>query len=159
MIDTKNLPRLLDFKFIWSPSWNKTNNSYYAHVTIYLGIGEDGKYKSKKLSLQSFLMNPNNDRKIRVDHENYDTLDNREFNLRVTTNDKNLKHRNGKNSNNKSGYRNVFWSTKDERWLVVLQIEGKRKCFGRFKYNDLEKAGVLAEKMRQEHYGAFSGKN
>lgn len=95
-----------------------------------------------------------------VDHINAkNTLDNRKSNLRRTDNLHNTKNRKSKNKNNKSGYRNVFWNSKDKRWFVTLQIDGKQKCFGRFKYEDVDKAGALAEEVRKKYYKEFAGKN
>ena len=75
------------------------------------------------------LLTDTTDPDIRVDHENYDTLDNRKNNLRVTNDDKNTKNRSSKNSNNKSGHRNVSWN------------------------------GLYAEEMRQKYYGEYAGKS
>lgn len=52
-----------------------------------------------------------------IDHINNDTKNNKKSNLRKTEHVSNARNRKSKNSNNKSGFRNVFWNTKDERWL------------------------------------------
>lgn len=90
-----------------------------------------------------------------VDHKNHNTIDNRKNNLRVTRNDKNTKNRKSKNSNNTSGYRNVSWV--NNKWIVQLQIKGKNKVLGKF--DDINKAGKFAEKMRKKYYGDFAGNN
>ena len=69
----------------------------------------------------------------------------------------NLKNRKGRNSNNKSGYRNVSWD--GYKWIVQLQVNGKNTCLGRFPENELEQAGKFAEEMRQKYYGKFAGSN
>ena len=104
-------------------------------------------------------MNADASKGEKVDHIDHNTFDTRKKNLRISINEQNTKNRKGKNSNNTSGYRNVFWNSKDQRWMVVLQIDKKSKCFGRFKYDELEKAGDLAEEMRQLYYGEFAGNN
>lgn len=132
-------------------------DGYYAEICQYLGT-LNGKAKYKTLLVHRLVMKQTLTIN-KVDHKSHTTLDNRKYNLRVTVQDKNLKNRSSKNSNNKSGYRNVFWSAKDERWLVVLQVEGKSKCCGRFKLDKVNEAGALAEEMRQKYYGVFAGKS
>lgn len=151
LIDTEDLEKVRKTNLIWHGVWDIYSESYYAKATAY-------KQKPSTVSLHRIIMGVT-EKHIKVDHENYDTLDNRKYNLRVTIQDKNLKHRNGKNSNNTSGYRNVFWNKKDERWIVQLQVKSKNKILGRFKFNELEKAGEFAEEMRLKYYGEFAGRN
>lgn len=94
-----------------------------------------------------------------VDHENHDTLDNRKSNLRVIADSNNSKNRRTRNSNNKSGYRNVCWNERENKWIVQLQVNKKNTVLGRFHKEQLEEAGKFAEKMRKEIYGEFAGYN
>lgn len=92
-----------------------------------------------------------------VDHIDHDTLNNRKYNLRVVERKNNNKHRKSKNKNNKSGYRNVFWNTRESKWIVQLQINGKNTRLGKF--DNIDEAGRFAEEMRQKYYKEFKGKN
>jgi hypothetical protein len=92
-----------------------------------------------------------------VDHISHNTLDNRKENLRVVENRNNLKHRKSRNSNNKSGYRNVCWSNGEMKWLVQLQVNGKNTMLGKF--DDVHEAGKFAEEMRIIHYGKYAGRD
>ena len=94
-----------------------------------------------------------------VDHINHDTLDNTKGNLRCIPWKNNSTNRKSRNSNNKSGYRNVSWSKNENKWLVQLQINKKNTVLGKFVYEDLDKAGQFAEEMRQKYYGKFAGSN
>ena len=71
----------------------------------------------------------------------------------------NSRYREGKNSNNKSGYRNVSWSKSYNKWVVQLQVDGKNKILATFPYNELELAGKFAEEKRKELYGEYAGFN
>jgi hypothetical protein len=132
--------------------WDTHTNSYYI-------ASQNNRYDDlpQIVLLHRIIMNAKKGQYI--DHISHNRFDNRERNLRESKNEENTKNRKGKNKNNKSGYRNVFWSTGDNRWLVVLQIEGKSKCFGRFKKDEVDKAGELAEEMRQKYYKEFAGKS
>jgi len=159
IIDTEELNKLLELNITWSPCLNHPNrkgaDSYYAIANI---DGEDG--KKTTITMQTFILGTrtgDHKNKITIDHENQNTLDNRKENLRIISNTNNSKYRKSKNTNNKSGFRNVFWNTKDERWMVALQVDGKQHIFGRFKFDDLDKAGKLAEEMRQLYYKEFAG--
>lgn len=156
-IDTEDLQRLIELDYHWSVTLDPGERDYYARYTVYYK-DENNINKRKIHCLNRFIMNVTS-KDIKVDHINHKTLDNRKKNLRESSVANNTKNRHAKNTNNKSGFRNVFWSNKEERWLVVLQVNKKSKCFGRFKFEDLEKAGALAEKMRQEIYGKFAGKS
>ena len=94
--------------------------------------------------------------KIRVDHKEHNTLDNRKKNLRICTDLDNNKHRSGINKNNTSGYRNVTWDKSSNKWIVQLQINGKNKTIGKF--DNVDEAGLFAELKRKEIYGEYCGK-
>ena len=94
-----------------------------------------------------------------VDHKNHNTLDNTRANIKVIADKHNSTNRKTRNSNNKSGYRNVSWSKSSEKWIIQLQINGKNKILGYFPYEQLEEAGAFAEQMRQKYYGEYAGRN
>lgn len=79
--------------------------------------------------------------------------------LRIIEQGNNLKNRKGRNSNNKSGYRNVSWKKSENVWVVQLQINKKNTVLGKFPKDQLEEAGKFAEQMRQKYYGKFAGNN
>jgi hypothetical protein len=153
-IDLEDLEKVKEYNLSWNASWREDVKNYYAVATQYLGM-ENGKSKSKVIYLHRLIFD-NPERNIIIDHKEGDkTLDNRKSNLRVTIQDKNLKHRNGANINNKSGYRNVCWIR--NKWCVQLQVNGKNTKLGFF--DDVDEAGKFAEKMRQKYYGEFKGKD
>lgn len=133
-------------KHTWNIVFNKTNNEFYATTSIYYTT--DKGESSFPLWMSRYILNiRERNRSIHVDHINHNTLDNRKENLRMTSNSKNLRNRNGANSNNKSGYRNVSWHEHDNRWVVQLMVNGKNTIVGRFKENELDKAGEFAKEM------------
>lgn len=101
-----------------------------------------------------YIGNPNKISGVLVDHRNYDTLDNRKENLRIVQSQANTRNRSGRNSNNKSGYRNVCLVK--GKWIVQLQINGRNTKLGSF--DDVHKAGAFAKEMRNKYYGEFAGK-
>lgn len=147
MIDTEDLPKLINYEYSWSVKMHPVNKEWYTFTKV---VKEDGS-KSTTM-LQSFLLDTKGSN-IHIDHINHDTLDNRKCNLRITSVSENLRNRKGKNITNKSGYRNVCWD--GFSWIVTLRVNGKQTCLGRFK--DVDEAGTFAEKMRQKYYGEFAG--
>lgn len=155
LIDSEDLPRLIKLDYRWYVNDQPSADWPYVCSTYYV-TNKNGKKQGKVLKLHHFILGITNG--DIVDHKNNKTLDNRKNNLRVVPHDKNTKNRKGKNSNNKSGYRNV--SKRDNKWWVVqLQIEGKNTVLKKFPLDQLEEAGAYAELMRQEIYGEFAGKN
>lgn len=151
IIDTEDLEKVKSF-YKFFAYYAKHTDTYYVKAHTYLGM-VDGKPKYKDLSLQRFVMDAQEDEII--DHYNHDTLDNRKENLRRTKTIHNTKHRNGKNKNNKSGYRNVAWIKNG--WCVQISIEGKNTLLGKFE--DVHEAGKFAKKMREKYYGEFAGED
>jgi hypothetical protein len=153
-IDTEDLQKLIELNAYWNKHLEVSKSIYYIVATKYLGTDENGKHKSQHYKLHRFLLDEN-DSKIAIDHKNNNTFDNRKSNLRKTINKDNLKNRKGKNTNNKSGVRNVC--TIDGYYRIQLQINGKNKRFPE-KFTDIISAAEFAEKMRNLYYGEFAGK-
>lgn len=152
VINTYNLDKMLSYEYKWGVYFDPCTNSFYVISTAYRGMLKD-KPRYETIYLHRFLLGIT-DRKTHVDHENHNMLDNRDENLRVSSHTDNNKNRKSKNSNNKSGYRNVSWI--DGYWRVQLQIEGKNHRFPE-KFSDVDKAGAFAKEMRLKYYGNFAG--
>ena len=150
IIDLEDLERVINFPYTWFAKYNKPIDDYYAAASEY--IPELG--HSRPIHLHQFIMET---RDNHVDHINHNPRDNRKENLRVILPNENLKNRETKNRNNKSGYRNVCWEKKSKRWIVQLQVNGKNTVLKKFKEDELEEAGKYAEQMRKELYGKFAG--
>lgn len=155
LIDTEDIERLETYGYSWYSVWKPELNSYYVRSSKYKGQHPNGNSKFEMVYLHRFIMNASEGEY--VDHINHNILDNRKSNLRIIPQDKNTKHRSGKNSNNKSGYRNVCWNKTYNKWVVQLQIDGKNTILDKF--DDVHEAGKFAEDMRKKHYGKFAGKS
>lgn len=152
-VDRVAFNKIKNFPYKWVPFYNKNSNTYYGKATMYISNnGKTGTRKSIYIHrLICGVTNPND----MVDHIDHNGLNDRTSNLRVTVNKKNLEHRKGKNSNNKSGYRNV--AVIDGKFVVQLQLNGKNTKLGVF--TDVDEAGAFAEDMRQKYYGKYAGKS
>lgn len=106
--------------------------------------------------LNRWILNQSqHNRQIVVDHINHNTLDNRKENMRITYIANNNRNKNGRNKNNKSGYRNVFWDSSKSKWSVHLCKDYHNIHVG--DYDDVDEAGKAAEEARQKYYGEFAG--
>ena len=152
IVDTDELQKLIELNQPWNATYDEFIDNYYGVSTLY--YYESGERKQRSIRLHEVIMGEKY-----IDHINHDSKDNRKINLRKIEQDNNLKNRKSKNSNNKSGFRNVSWHKKDNKWVVQLQIKGKNKILKRFPLDQLEEAGAYAEEMRQLHYGEFAGKS
>ena len=154
-VDRAAFNKIKNFPYKWVPFYNKNSNTYYGKATIYVSNnGKTGKGKSIYIHrLICGVTNPND----MVDHIDHNGLNDRMNNLRVTVNQKNLEHRKAKNTNNKSGYRNVFWNNRIQKWTVSLCNHYKRIHIG--DYDNVDEANHFAEIARQKYYGEYSGKS
>ena len=147
-IDLEDLDRVINFPYTWFARYHKNIDGYYAAVSMYLPELK----RATPVYLHQFIMNSTENH---IDHINHNTLDDRKSNLRELTVEQNSRYREGKNKNNKSGYRNVSWD--GYKWVVQLQINGKNKRLARFPKDQLEEAGKFAEEMRKKYYGKYAG--
>jgi len=152
-IDRYDLDRLIKFDRHWTPL--KTNGMIYARTNIY-GRDKNNKYKLlHNLLLHRWILEFEKFDKREIDHKNHNGLDNQRNNFRITDIKSNTKHRKAKNSNNKSGYRNV--AVVNGKYRVQIMINGRNTIIGT--YDDVDEAGRVAEKARLKYYGEFAGES
>lgn len=137
--------------------WGKVKKyRWYPHTerkTFYI-IAKD--YDNNiMLKLHRVILNLNNS-EIQADHKNHDTADNRKENLRVCTASENLKNR-GKQRNNTSGYKGVYWSKKNKKWISFINFNKKMKYLGSF--DSIDKAAISYNIAAIEHHGEFAKLN
>lgn len=85
-----------------------------------------------------------------IDHINGDKGDNRIANLRDVSISENQWNRKD-NKNNTSGYKGVYWSSKDSRWISNIHVGGKKIILGYFSskvdaHNEYQKATLTIHK-------------
>jgi len=155
-IDTKNLNRLIDLNYHWHVAWRKGTQTYYVRTTVYRGM-LDGKANYDMYYLHRLLLDIT-DPNIIVDHENHDTLDTLEENLRITSKGKNDQHRSGANKNNKTtGVRNISYIKEENLYWVQFMKKGERFRWT-FASDQFDEACEFAEKKRKELFGVYAGK-
>jgi hypothetical protein len=157
LVDIPDLNRLLEFDIRWFPHYNWSNKSYYGRATQYLGT-INGKPKYKMYYIQKYLVDYDYEhtgkKRICLDHIDHNTLDNRRKNLRIIKERFNNTYRKQRNSNNKSGHRNVCLI--GDWYYIQLQINGKNHRF-KERFKDVEEAAKFARVMREKYYGEFAG--
>lgn len=156
VIDLKDLDRVVNFPYTWTAKYDPDLDQFYVEASVYCGC-KNGKKLSKSVKLHKFIMDAKEDEV--VDHINHDTLDNTKGNLRIIPHKNNSMNRKSRNSNNKSGYRNVCWNKSENKWIVQLQVNKKNTVLGKFPKDQLIEAARFAEEKRKELYGEFAGFN
>jgi len=140
-IDKISLPIFLKFK------WYRTAIGYAATRPW-----DKVKKTYSTLLLHRVLMNSPKGKC--VDHINGDTLDNRLKNLRICTHKENIRNSNKLRSNNKSGYRGVFWCNQKQRWAARIKVDYKSIHLGFFK--KAEDASNAYLKAAKNYFGKFA---
>ena len=107
--------------------------------------------QNKKVKLHRFITDAMPG--MEVDHINRDKSDNRRSNLRICNKSDNLKNTNIY-KNNTSGVNGVSWSSAKNKWVVQLQLQGKRSHFGYF--DKLDEAKRKREELELKYYGRCS---
>lgn len=73
--------------------------------------------------------------------------------LEVVSRAENSLYREGPNSNNSSGFRNVYWSDRERHWYVAVQ--GPRGRERRYGFSSPEEANECAVRLRRDLHGEF----
>ncbi len=136
-----------DYSYLMQWKWFRRvkNNQIYAirHA-----------FKDERLSGQPHLIKMHRvimcaEKGMIVDHINHNGLDNTRNNLRVVTNQENLKNMKLK-KNNTSGFTGVTWCKKENRWVSQIMINRKTICIGRFSNKE---DAIKARKEANIKYG------
>ncbi|MBY0052294.1 HNH endonuclease [Brevibacillus agri] len=135
IISTRDLEKVLKYKYTWFASWSHHTQSYYVL----------GYTPQKRISLHRFLLD--DPEGLEVDHINHDTLDNRRQNLRAVTQQVNAQNRKGATRRSRSGVRGVHWDAPKQKWQVRIPINGVRKCLGLFYTIEEAKSALEAYKI------------
>jgi hypothetical protein len=154
-IDLKDFDKVNNYDVTFFASYRKKIDGYYVCATAYLGMA-GGKPNYKTLYLHRIIINVK-ERNIRIDHIDYNTLNNTRKNLRISSPETNSTNRSKANKNNKRGYRNVC--EVNGKLIVQLRICGRNKILGRFEVGEIDSANEFAKEMRLKYYGDFSGEN
>lgn len=158
LIDTEDLPKLIELNIRWCARYNPNTDSFYAHAQKKIYDPAINKIRKTTVSMAKLFLDADFSKGEVINHKNHKhQLDNRKQNLEVTDIPKNATYRKSKNKNNTSGYRNVTWDKRKQKWIVQLQVENKNKVLGEF--DNIDEAGAFAAKMREFYYGKFAGEN
>ena len=90
-----------------------------------------------------------------VDHIDGNINNNKIENLRAVNLSQN-QHNRKQSKNNTSGFKNVSWCKRTQKWQVVLSCNNKQMAFGR--YDDIELADLVAQEAREKYHGEFARK-
>lgn len=136
-----------DSDFLWLSQWSwcahKQRDKWYAKRGTRVGG------RTVLFHMAAEILGDRPSPKAKVDHINGDGLDNRRENLRWATNQQNLFNR-GRNGNNTSGYKGVYWSNQTNRWFAKACVGGHQKYFGFFD-DPAEATAAYNEGIRTVH--------
>lgn len=120
-------------KLIWRrekwPQWNGKlagNRTPFGYQRIKIN---KSLYLAHRLAWK--LENGEDPGEFEVDHIDLNPQNNRPGNLRLATHGKNQCN-GGPYKNNKSGYRGVYWSVRDKKYIAQIQCNKKSTTIGRF---------------------------
>jgi hypothetical protein len=130
-------------QFKWSAI--KKGNNWYVQTNMYLN-----KNKWRRTYLHCLLASfpP-----FELDHQNGNGLDNRRSNLRPATHSQNLANR-GKQSNNTSDYKGVYWHKQNSNWCAHIQYKNKTYHLGSFQSKLLAHGAYT--KAAKYYFGEFA---
>lgn len=144
IVDDEDFELVSQYK--WCASPNHKGKTTYART----GIWNPETKKVKTISLHRLLMGfPV---VLEVDHINGKGLDNRRSNLRVVNRTQQSQNR-PLRSDNKSGYKGVYWLKPNNKWRALIKYNGKRISLGLF--DDIKKAAKAYEIASSLYFGKY----
>jgi hypothetical protein len=88
-----------------------------------------------------------------IDHRDMDPSNNKWENLRQASHNQN-KHNRGKNKNNTSGFKGVFWNNQSKKWFSQIACNRKTIYLGIF--DTKEKASIAYCKAAEQYHHEFA---
>ena len=139
-----------DFEFLsqwkWQAIWAPSTQSFYAQRSSPRGANG----KQEIIPMHRFLLGLGKGNKLKGDHINHDTLDNRRANLRAVTAQQNSQNRK-RYRDNRSGFKGV--SKNYGQWVAMITERGKTTVLGRFATP--EAASECYQQAAKERFGEF----
>lgn len=132
----------------WCALWSKEGRTFYACVTI----RENGLQRTARMHREIMGIT---DPRVKVDHKNHDTLDNRRENLRPCSHTNNLANRGGRQINNTSGIRGVYWHERAGKWMAQITVSRKAIYLGL--HETKESAAKAYAAANKKYFGEFGG--
>lgn len=125
----------------WSISFSHTNETY---------CRVESRINYKLVRLHRYILGIT-DSKVKVDHINGNTLDNRKCNLRICNQTQNM--RNCKSKGNKTGYRGVYKS--NNKFRACISVNNKTVHINKA-FNTAKDAAIARDKLALEISGEFA---
>lgn len=144
-----------DYSTLSQYKWQYTGTGYASRSERFGPVDKTEvgwkRYKYKGFLMHREILEPPSG--MQVDHINGNKLDNRRSNLRLCTRSQNYWNK-GKQSNNKSGYKGVFWAKHVQRWRARVMSNGRITELGYF--DSPEEAHRSYVKAAKQVHGEFA---
>ena len=137
-----------DFKYLNQFKWHAVKDLKTGRFYAVKNIKKNGKW-IKIYMHQEIMKTP---RGMETDHINRNSLDNRKDNIRICTCSQNQMNR-GKQNNNTSGYKGVFWHKRVEKWMAQIRVNRKQIYLGYF--NTKKDAALAYTGAAKQYFGEF----
>ena len=133
---------------IWSASWVKNIQNYYAIRTAYI----DG--KKRKIYMHRQILGLEHGDSPQGDHKDRTrTLNNIDQNLRFASSEGQQQNK-GKSRANTSGYKGVYLNKKTGRWIAQIRFHKKKIYLGSFDTPELAHAAYCSAAIK--YHGEFA---
>ena len=146
LVDAKDYKRVMQFK--WHAKTKKNGHTLFVYAARNVAVGP---YKQTTERMHRFILGVQ-DRKIDVDHEDGNGLNNCRRNLRKATRQQNMRNMKIDKNRGRSQYKGV--SRDKSRWKSAIAINGKKQVLGWF-IAELDAAMAYDTAARKE-FGEFA---
>ena len=138
----------VDYKMLLQKKWSISMNGY---PTASWRVKS---FPNKKKTIHAHKLIMGYKDGLDVDHIDGNKLNNQRSNLRFCSRSQNLMNR-GKNKNNGSGYKGVYWKQKSNKWCAQIgRIGGRKTYLGLFE--TVEEASLAYRDAAKKLHGQYA---